>query len=180
MNYMPAFFLKEKFLIGFFLAFLLLDIFLFSVYFFPSQLKFQPFQKHPSEQIFCPVPKEFCRKWKIVNFNGKYLGVGVFLPKQTSFYAPFDGLLSYGKTKLSKEFGGHEFPNIKIQTTDGMEITFYFSGESKVIGRNRVVRGQELGIIKKNLPFDEDVSLVVSLTKNGKLIILSNKSFKQQ
>jgi len=58
-------------------------------------------------KIPCPVSKEFCQNWKKVNLGKNYVGVGASLPKGTSFYSSFGGLISYGRTKLGEEYGGH-------------------------------------------------------------------------
>ncbi|MBC7264157.1 MAG: hypothetical protein H5T64_07320 [Chloroflexi bacterium] len=129
-------------------------------------------------KIPCPVPKEFCQKWKKVNLGENYVGVGVFLPEGTPFYTPFGGLISYGRTKLGEQYGGHECRNIAIKTNDGYEIIYYFLGESKVIGQSLAAPGQELGTVDGVLPPWGDISLLVSLSKDGKEIELSNKNFE--
>jgi len=129
-------------------------------------------------KIPCPVPKEFCQQWKRVNLSENYVGIGVSVPSGTSFYASFGGLISYGRSKLGEQHGGYEFRTIAIKTDDGYEIIYYFLGESKVIGQSLAASGQELGIVNEALPPWGDISLLVSLNKDGKEIELSNRNFE--
>lgn len=114
--------------------------------------------KKSSEQVFfCPVPREYCKKGKLIEIEGRYFGIGFDVPAGTPILAAISGLTSGGRVSL-KDRG--IFPTLTIKDKESGYAVNYIITEDDYLDFSPVSVREEVCLARKGTVGEWGVNLI--------------------
>ena len=136
---------------------LVLDGFLF----FWLQRKKTSLPKETKAPFVCPVPGKYCLKGKIIEVEGRYLGIGFFLPEGTPIFAVIEGATRGGRVSYTPKIGNGRYPTIIIEG-EKFEAVYTLTGEDYQ-GWARVSQGEEIARARKGVIGNTGANLMIRI-----------------
>lgn len=141
------------------IALIVLNIALGGYYLYLQYFKKQPYS--------CPVPKEYCKKGKVITIKGKYYGIGYNLPQNTSLYSMFDGQLNTSYITFSQELGGGTYQGITIVNDNSKETAVYlFNNKNNSVISRKVNSNEAIANLESENISNFKVNLIVKIIRN--------------
>lgn len=128
--------------------------------------------------LFCPVPKEYCSKGKVVEFGEDYVGVGYQVPEGTPVLAVISGrATNYGKNYVPSVGGGH-YSGIKLVGNDSNLTIDYVRVSDPFAILADYDQGEEIITVKAGEIASFGVNLLVRVSDNQGILELEPVDFR--
>lgn len=164
--------MKLRYFIYLLLVLVLLNIGLYAYYLYRAKSR---------SYLACPVPKEYCKQGKIIEYNGIYFGVGYRVPAGTPVLAVIGGQIQGSGVSYTEELGGGRFPGLMLTDySNGQRVSYILTGEGYSVLAD-VSQSEEIVKSREGNIANFEVNLLVTVHNNndsGEPVKLSPRNFK--
>lgn len=147
---------------------------------FPTEIKQSPIVPIPTPTpiaLPCPSIASFCSNPQEVIKNGKSIGIGNTLPKNTPVYAIFDGTITIRTLSFASEKGGATFYNVRL-THNTLPINAQYLLGKQIPGKSSAKKGDIIGYTTEGIEYYDGYSLVFSLLDDTGRVLKEHMIFQ--